>query len=93
MKVGVGMKDKKYIRFITPNYYELFRIPDGGHITIQFSNGETINRKCEYLDRYHFRCAGHTYHICEFAEMLQRNGHKVRPANPNRTISVLDMER
>ena len=38
------MDEKKEIRFITPNYDELFRIPDGGSIVVTRPEGEEYIR-------------------------------------------------
>ena len=43
----------KTIRFITPEYEELFRIPNGGQILLCYPNGEKVARVCKYLDDYH----------------------------------------
>lgn len=39
------------IRFINPNYKELFRIPDGDKIRITYADGEKADRTCRYIDR------------------------------------------
>ena len=41
-------KAKQGIRFITPGYKELFRIPDGDHIRIFTGGGETRDRTCRW---------------------------------------------
>ncbi len=75
---------KKEIRFITPNYVELFRIPDGGEIRITYPPGDgrgTVTAQCKYHDEMHFDIVGGTvYHICQFAEIMERVGAKVEPA-------------
>ena len=63
------------VRFITSCYDELFRVPDLGFVRV---NGE--KRKVRYCDDYHFGFVEPdrgTYHICEFAELCERNGHIV----------------
>ena len=66
--------DKKEIRFIDSRYNELFRIPDGGKIEITYENGETHTRECKYIDDYHTKIGNRVFHICEFAETMERNG-------------------
>lgn len=75
-------KAKQGIRFITPGYKELFRIPDGDHIRILCSDGSHIDRSCRYIDECHVEIGSgwdNLYHICQFAEMMERNGNTVIP--------------
>ena len=69
----------KDIRFINSDYEELFKIPDGGYITIIRENGEQLIRKCDFMDECHTSISGHTYHICQFAEMMERSGNTYKP--------------
>ena len=69
----------KKIIFINSNYKELFRIPDGGYITITHSNGEQLIRKCKFHDECHVDIGSNVYHICEFAERMERNGSAYEP--------------
>jgi hypothetical protein len=66
--------DNKMIQFINSDYKELFRIPDGGYITITRDDGEQLIRKCTYHGECHVDVGSNTYHICEFAERMERNG-------------------
>ena len=66
------------IRFITPNYDELFRIPNGGRVQVDYPD-RSFSARCEYIDDYHTRIGGEVYHICQFAEMLERGGGKASP--------------
>lgn len=66
---------RKGIRFIDSHYKELFRIRDNGKIKIHYSWGESIVRSCRYIDDYHVEVGDHLYHICEFAERMEQNGH------------------
>ena len=66
------------IRFITSDYNELFRIPDGGKVQIDYAGRHFVS-PCVYIDDYHTRIAGRVYHICEFAEMMERGGGTVAP--------------
>lgn len=76
-------KASKGIRFITPNYEENFRIPDGDKIRITLSDGEQLDRVCRYIDDYHVEIGDNLYHICEFAERMEQNGNKVIPLRSN----------
>lgn len=66
------------IRFITSDYNELFRIPGGGKVQIDYAGRHFVS-PCVYIDDYHTRIAGRVYHICEFAEMMERGGGTVAP--------------
>lgn len=75
------LKDaERGIRFINSHYKEQFRIADGEKITIKFSDGKTMKRTCRYIDDYHLEVGTNLYHICEFAELCEKNGHTVEPA-------------
>ena len=81
----------KGIRFITPHYREIFRIPDGDKILITRSDGERVDKVCRYIDDYHIEVGDRLYHICEFAEIMERNGSKVIPLRsslPERCYAV-----
>ena len=56
----------------------LFRIPDGGIVEVRFPD-RAFSAKCEYLDDYHTLVGDTVFHICEFAEMVERQGGSVRP--------------
>ena len=67
----------KEIRFINSNYDLLFKIPDGGYVEIKFEDGRIKAYQCRFLDPYHFCTAdGRSWHICEFAETMERIGAK-----------------
>lgn len=66
---------EKGIRFITSNYTELFRIPDGGKIRILREDGTHIDKVCRYIDDYHVEVGSgwdSLFHICQFAEQMER---------------------
>lgn len=65
---------KDDIRFIDSRYNELFRIPNGGAVTVTYPDGAGYTAKCAYLDDYHTQIGGRVYHICELAERMQRAG-------------------
>ena len=66
--------DKKMIRFIDSRYKDLFSIPDGGNVALTLFDGETIIRPCQYIDECHTKIGHRVFHICEFAEIMERNG-------------------
>lgn len=73
---------EKGIRFITPDYKELFRIPDGDKIRILRSDGTYADYTCRYIDECHLEVGGtwnNLYHICQLAEIMKRNGNTVIP--------------
>ncbi len=72
-------KAKQGIRFITPDYEEKFRIPDGDFIRIYRQDGSYADRKCRYIDEYHAEIGNTIYHICQFAEVMEQNGNTVIP--------------
>lgn len=69
----------KEIRFIDPNYNELFRIPHGGRIVVMRPEGEQWVGTCKYLDDYHTEINGECFHICQFAEIQNRIGATYMP--------------
>lgn len=68
------------IRFIDSRYKEMFRIADGEKIIITDAMGEKSERTCRYIDEYHVEVGSNLYHICEFAECMERNGMLYKPA-------------
>ncbi len=70
---------EKGIRFIDSSYNELFRIADGEKITITDAMGEKAERTCRYIDEYHTEIGSHLFHICQFAELMERNGSTYAP--------------
>ena len=88
------MRNAEYgIRFITPNYKEKFRIVDGDSIRMIFPSGETRDMPCRYVDETHLEVGNNLYHICEFAERMQRSGILVIPLRqslPEKCFSALE---
>lgn len=89
-------KAKQGIRFITPGYKEIFRIPDGDSIRIFTGGGGTRDRTCRFIDETHFETSGGypsaLYHICEFAERLEKTHGSVIPLRsslPPNCLSIL----
>ena len=72
-------KAEQGIRFIAPNYKELFRIPDGGRIIVTTSWGEKREYSCRFIDECHTEVGNNIFHICEFAERMQQNGATYEP--------------
>lgn len=68
------------IRFITPFYFELFRIPDGGMVRITYPTGAHDDMTCRYIDDYHFETGWNSiYHIRQFTETMARHGNTIAP--------------
>ena len=70
---------EKGIRFITPHYKEKFRIADGDKVRIRRFDGRDFERVCRYIDDCHVEIGNELYHICQFAEIMERNGNFVIP--------------
>jgi hypothetical protein len=87
------MSDNREIRFIDPNYNELFRIPDGGRIVVTRPMGEIYPGvqeqwvgTCRYLDELHVNINGECFHCCQFAEIQARIGSTVEPETEREVI-------
>ena len=73
---------EKGIRFITPHYEEKFRIADGDKIRVRRFDGHQSDYMCRYIDDCHVEIGkswDNLFHICQFAEMMERNGNSVIP--------------
>ena len=74
---------EKGIRFITPHYKEVFRIPDGDQIRMIRADGTCMDRTVRFIDEYHIEVGNgaspNLYHICEFAEHMEASKMKVIP--------------
>ena len=72
-------------------------VADGGKIILHYSWGETAERSCRFIDEYHTEVGSNLYHICEFAERMQKNGatYEPKPAEqtPQKTPKHKDLER
>ena len=75
-------KDQRVIRFIDSEYHTLFTIKDGESIVITRFDGEKMVLPCKYIDDCHVCVGNSAYHICEFAEMQERNGNTYVPSAP-----------
>lgn len=87
---------KQGIRFMDARYREIFRIDDGDEIRIITGGGGIRQRVCRYIDSTHFETSGgygsSIYHICEFADRLERSRCRVIPIRaslPNSCFSIL----
>lgn len=86
------------IRFITPDYKELFRINDGDRVRLTTRGGEHREMTCRYIDDHHFESnssRGTTlYHIAEFAQQMQQQEcHSLIPLRkslPEKCFSYLE---
>jgi hypothetical protein len=86
--------ERKDIRFINSHYEEIFKIPDGGFITITRNDGEQIIRECIFIDETHTSIGGHIYHICQFAEMMERSDNKYTPCPaPEKVVGYMITDR
>lgn len=77
-------KEKQVIRFIDSSYNPLFTVPDGGSIVLTYFDGRQTVAPCTYIDDCHAKIGGSVYHICEFAELMERNGATYSPEHPQR---------
>ncbi len=77
------MADKqKEIRFITSDYVPLLRIKDGENIVITHKDGTRLVLQCTYIDEYHVKVGKNSYHICQFAEQIEKCGATIDPERP-----------
>ena len=70
--------DGKKIRFIDSHYKDLFHIPDGNCVQIHYPD-ETVVKPCTFIDEYHTQIGYNVFHICQFAEIMERNGASYMP--------------
>ena len=75
---------EKMIRFIDSSYNTLFYVPDGGNVVLTYADGEKAVRPCRFLDEYHTQVGRNVYHICQFAEIMERNGTSYIPEKPQK---------
>ena len=80
--------DKRMIRFIDSEYHTLFTIKDGESIVITRFDGEKMVFPCKYIDDCHVCIGNSAYHICEFAEMQERNGNIYVPRTPKISAEI-----
>lgn len=74
--------EPKLIRFIDSQYNNLFFLPDGENIRLISLDGREHIVPCKYIGEYHVKVAHDVFHICEFAERMERNGTQYLPEKP-----------
>jgi hypothetical protein len=85
-------ESNKTIRFVDSEYREVFKFPDGANINIIYPPGDdrgTLTNKCEFLDEYHTKIGSSVYHICEFAERMEKIGAQYEPEVQLRDAEVV----
>lgn len=87
-----GVSPADMVKFVAPTYETKFYVEDFGKITI---DGEEYT--VSYIDEYHFdlineKGYGTPYHICQFAEFMERSGRVVKPVVPKGELSAEDIE-
>ncbi len=77
----------KDIRLINSHYDDLYRIPDGSVIQVDYPDGRSFTARLEHLDDYHFDMGGlgNVFHICQFAEVMERTMPTSTPRFRHRT--------
>ncbi len=75
-------KAENGIRFIDPQYRELFRLPDGGTIKVVAEDDTSVRHTCRYIDPPHHTVDREIIHICEIAEQEEKNNKTVMPVTP-----------
>lgn len=66
------------IRFIDSRYNNLFMLPNGGFIQVEYPE-ETVIKQCVFIDPYHTQVGNSVFHICEYAECMERRGAIYQP--------------
>ena len=74
--------DGGLVRFIDSEYNTLFHVPDGENIILTTFGDDRRILPCRYIDATHARIGGETFHICQFAEVQERNGAVYAPEHP-----------
>ena len=74
--------DGGLVRFIDSDYNTLFHVPDGENIILTTFGDDRRILSCRYIDATHARIGGETFHICQFAELMERSGNAVEPVGP-----------
>ncbi len=77
---------EKGIRFIFPDYREKFRIEDGDMVRIRWPDGAQFDHVCRYIDECHMEVGNNLYHICQFAELMERNSNSVIPLRSSQPV-------
>ena len=63
------------VRLIDSNYKDLYRVPNGSVIQVDYPDGRSFTTRLEHWDEYHFDVGGlgDMFHICQFADLMGRN--------------------
>ena len=81
------------IRFIDSRYNDLFYLEDGGKIHIIQKDGDIFVQKCSCVGSHHVRVGTNTYHICQFAEIMESIGSMYFPCKPGQEdIALLSIK-
>lgn len=69
------------VRLIDSNYKDLYRVPNGSVIQVDYPDDRSFTTRLEHWDEYHFDVGGlgDMFHICQFAEVMERNGASYYP--------------
>ena len=72
------------VRLIDSNYKDLYRVPNGGGIQMDYSDGSSYTARGGHLDEYHFYLGGffNNFHNCPFCENIGGEGTSFYPGNP-----------
>lgn len=69
---------RRGVRFIDSHYNDFFRCEDGEKVEVwQGDDDYCIISEVRYIDPTHLEIDGDLYHICELAEITERNGIKI----------------
>ena len=55
-----------------------FISPDGSCVQIHYPD-EMVVKPCTFIDEYHTQIGYNVFHICQFAEIMERNGASYMP--------------
>ena len=86
---------KRLIRFIDSQYREQFAIPDGESIRVTYppSDGrEPAEGVVKFLDETHADIKGNCYHICQWAETMERLGATFEPVNQLQNAIIIPFD-
>ena len=85
---------RKNIRFIDSHYNTLFNIKDGDSIKITFGyNREDVVRKCRFIDETHTMLGKDSFHICQFAELMEKSNNKYEPvAEQQQLLNIISAD-
>jgi len=82
---------RKTIRFIDSDYKELFTLPDSGSIRITYPPGDgraPAEAVCTHKGEMHVEIGSNLYHICQFAETMERIGARYEPVTQLQFVNI-----